>query len=371
MMRIVMAKRRRLAVIGSGLLFVFVASPLTLPGFAGSVGIDSALDFLQNAHRCAVQALRTISCDVKVEDGPPEHPKTFATGHYCRSDDRVRITYRKASNGHMEELLISNSEERSIGREAPHKGGAVSGVVSSGSRRRARDAHPFCDVWRAMLLTFPSGHIEWLSLDRLLERATKPAHVKKVTENGKEYLQLTITFDDMNHRENQIDIWFDPTVNYLARKAVVLDPKKGRVRFEVLDFVEAGPGLFMPRESTMVAEAGPPRMTRFSLSNVRVNEPMPDNTFELPIPAGTTIFDQIDGKVYKVDAQGKPVGAGEDIAKPEVTIAETETPRTQSRTDRVDWTNRVFLFCSASVLLTAAALWLVRRRRETRSIPRH
>jgi hypothetical protein len=165
---------KRLGLIGSSLLVAIIAHMLALPGFAGSDGHDDTLEFLLNAHRSAVQALRTVSCDVKQESGPPDHLKTLAIGHYSRSDDRVRITYRMATNNLMEDVLITNSEQRSLGKQISNKGAAV----TTGSRKAAREANPFCDAWRAMLLSLPSGHVEWLALDRLLEQAKKPPSVQ-------------------------------------------------------------------------------------------------------------------------------------------------------------------------------------------------
>lgn len=292
------AENKRFGEIRRGLLAVFVVSAVAPPASAASEPPDGTLDALRQAHRAAVQALRTVSCDVKEEDGPPDRLKTITTGRYARSGDRVRITYQTASTGHIEEVLITKSEVRSFGKEAPEKGGAVTGA----SRRPASEAIASCDVWRSMLLTFPSGHREWLTLDQLVQRSKTPARAKKVVENGKAYVQLSVTLEDMSHRENRFDVWFDPAVNYLARKAETLIPKVGRVRFDVLDFVEAKPGVFMPRETTVTLEYGPARRSRFTLSNLKVNEPIPEETFELTSPAGTPIFDSI------ADLEGNTAG---------------------------------------------------------------
>ena len=52
-----------------------------------------------------------------------------------------------------------------------------------------------------------------------------------------------------------------------------------------------------------------------TFSEIRVNEPLPPNIFDLPIPPNATVVDHIQDRHYKVDANGKAVGEERPVDK--------------------------------------------------------
>jgi hypothetical protein len=100
---------------------------------------------------------------------------------------------------------------------------------------------------------------------------------------------------------------------------------------------------------------------------VRINQPIPESVFDLKFHPGIYIDNGIEGKKYKVDANGTPIGPKTDIAGwtsvPDA--PKLPEPRYETKTEPRPWgywTLRV----SAGILALGCILHVVRRRRATR-----
>jgi hypothetical protein len=107
-------------------------------------------------------------------------------------------------------------------------------------------------------------------------------------------------------------LWHDVGCNYLIRKLESTYPQlKQSGNVTVTEFAEPQPGVFIPtrarRESYQRGELKSVRVTY--LTDVRVNEPIPQAALSLPaIPSGTMLDDTIDGTRGKVGADWRPIG---------------------------------------------------------------
>jgi hypothetical protein len=134
---------------------------------------------------------------------------------------------------------------------------------------------------------------------------------------------------------------------------------------QVLHFAEPSPGIFFP-ERVEIREVRNGVLVYGALTTVsrlKVNAGLPPETFVLPFPAGTQVFDRIQGKTYKLGADGQPEGAQVDIppvrppgppAGGKASTFTQEEPKSPAR-----W----ILPVSACVVAVGGSVWLIRKAR--------
>ena len=105
--------------------------------------------------------------------------------------------------------------------------------------------------------------------------------------------------------------------------------------------------------------------TRATVLNIKVNEPLPENTFRLTIPDGTILFDRFDNARYTVNARWERTGArtATPLRKSTPPRSEGDAPhfREQSREEepsRMRW----LLWGSLGFLGLGGCLWAWRNR---------
>ncbi len=104
------------------------------------------------------------------------------------------------------------------------------------------------------------------------------------------------------------DVYLDPRAGYMVRKVVMTAPRvllgdgtttKDRDVNEVVDFKDLGGGIFVPTKIT--TKAGPPGNlgTEMVVTSIKVNEPIPPETFEMEWPkyAAVHYYPPVDGKL--------------------------------------------------------------------------
>ncbi|HEY7327054.1 MAG TPA: hypothetical protein VH592_05415 [Gemmataceae bacterium] len=117
---------------------------------------------------------------------------------------------------------------------------------------------------------------------------------------------------ELTHDGGRLELWFDPKVNYLVRKSIMIPAKSKTYRWEdeVIEFLEGAPAVFVPIviEHRKFVEGRMQAVLRTTLSDVAVNQPLDKDMLRLPGIAGMECTD-VDRQVkYKVDGEGNPVG---------------------------------------------------------------
>jgi hypothetical protein len=151
-----------------------------------------------------------------------------------------------------------------------------------------------------------------IPFEQLVSEATRFTRAQRKAVDGKETIVVELFFEGTKTRPSawDIEIQFDPTVNYLVRKvSYTTSGVKGRFRREdeVAEFKECTPGVFFPERARGQSgpEGGDPDFTySVVFSDVQVNEPLPDDVFRFRYPKGVYLTDSIRGTVYRVDAVG-------------------------------------------------------------------
>ena len=140
-----------------------------------------------------------------------------------------------------------------------------------------------CDVWALSLLTFLSPQGGWVTLDELMNGQYKVNAVKRRTEGDRELIYI-----NLENEKKRLEIWFDPQVNYLARKMYItsLTRVKTRGESEVVRFKEAEPGIYFPEqvETRGYHENNLTGITTKTFSDIRINQPLRSGVFQLAIP---------------------------------------------------------------------------------------
>lgn len=114
------------------------------------------------------------------------------------------------------------------------------------------------------------------------------------------------------HANGQLEFWFDPRVNYLIRKSVMVPAAGTAVRWEnaVVEFAEPAPSVFVPTiiEHRNLVDGSLKAVLRTILSEVKLNQPMGKNALRLPGIDGMECIDNDRDVKFKVDADGNRIG---------------------------------------------------------------
>jgi hypothetical protein len=318
---------------------------------------EEQLDLLRAAHRSARESIRTISASVRSEASSPNIPVIQAV--YWRSLNTARIQM-SLSSGDIVDVLVKDSEIRQVGSSKDQ-----AGRQHYMARRAARSGNTGpCDAWGEMLIDFYTPDGKQVDFDRFLGLAKRPPQVRGS--------RISMSIDrPARGDEVHYTLWLDPSRNYLVRKIeMVFGDSGSHFEAENVEFIESQPGIFIPTRcvrKTWGKHGYSESVT--SLSDVRVNEPIPDRIFRLPaIPSGTSLDDEVRGTKYRINSQWQRISKVEPrvtlvVAAPAVEVQEEyHTPSTSEPRSPSRW----ILLASLLLLAGLGMAWFVRRQRRRR-----
>jgi hypothetical protein len=356
---------------------------LTAPPAASAMDID--VDSLCLAHRAALEAIQSLSCNFNFTpenvDGKPSQQTGSVRTEYWRSGAMVRA--KVASRVQTNEYLLKDSmiwtiTKQTAGQTLMGAGvGTADGFMPYGS-----------NAWCYALLSFPTPFTqESIGLEKLIQRAKR----QKLSKGRDGVVALTLTFPTDEAHKNMVeadsmsmDLFFDPAVNYLVRNWTSSQRLKAggilRIEYAVESFREVEPAIFFPervaartrRDDQTVASV------KAEFTNVQINRPISPAVFALRYPPGILFTDNIRRVKYTVDAAGRPISATVPLGPPKgpampakMTVGvDSEEPaipeaRTATQAEPVSWT-RWLLPVSMCLLIIACLLQLARYFRAAR-----
>jgi hypothetical protein len=347
---------------------LFITPALTLLWFTpfAAALVEDKEDLLKratNAHRSAIELIRTFSCRVDFEKKGLPNP-----GHvdYWRSGDMVRVV--EEFSREPSEILVRNGKKIRINRN-PKLDVKKDMVAIISAKKREHDG--VGDAWELGLMKFLGPKRGYYTFDELLELPHKLVEAKRVSENGHEFVYI-----ELEHDQDQSQFWFDPTVNYLISKMVCSWPDSGHkysVESKVINFVEPSPGIFFGEKIERRlfdngASIGGSGIT--TLSRMSVNQPISPEIFTLRLPHGAQAIDYIQNKIIIVDSEGRQIGESSLKVSnspnplisvgPDIQFATVEEPKSWSR-----W----LLPAALAILVTASLLLVIQRVRQWRNSP--
>jgi hypothetical protein len=349
----------RLPISGVVLLFLSSLSPYVAAQDEGLVATVAA------AHAASVASMRSFSCEMKIEHVPTNKPFGTERVKQWQEGDVIRSKYE--SDIAKQDMLIQGMHVRQVHTRWA-KGSAQEGQGSFGHGKfKVRS-----DPWRFALFKFAGHERKDIPFQQLLANPHQVEAAEKVRAEGRELIHLALS-----HKLAQLELWFDPSVNYLVRKyRARADP------FELVEsvqrFEEVRPGLFFPMvvKSEWRQQGKHVWYRTVTFTNVTINEPFPAELRELRFPADLTVQDYDKGELKKTDKNGEPTLPATDsdgnplklvIAPPMVSPpTKPMTPSTTQEEPR-SWT-RWLLPGSLSLLVVGGGLALIRKLRARRTV---
>jgi hypothetical protein len=274
------------------------------------------LTFVQEAHKATYESIRTCSCKVEfsltITNKSPPVTQSCSSDFWGSSDvSRAKVS----ESGDQTDYLWKDSVRTTVTRTS------VNGQAAASASRDAFDGtkRARCDPWcQGLLLLNVPGTIEYVPFGRLVERARSCDKADRKSIGGKPMILVRLSFDPVTKGEDEWDmeVYFDPSVNYLVRKAVYVN-RRIRREDEVASFKECAPGVFFPEEIVGRSEYNGSQDTSCAthISNVKVNEPIAEDIFRLRFPNNIILTDGIIGGQYHVDAQGNRISEVKPLAQ--------------------------------------------------------
>lgn len=328
------------------------------------------LDFVREAHRASRDAIQTCSCRVEykgtiVPPGSKSPKEQLYTGRFWYSLDAVKA---QVSNGGREREFLWKD---SILEGVTHAALGEKKGMGAGRQRAAYRYQPPCDAWiRGRLVLNVPSTTENVPFEQLVERATRVTDVRRQSIQGKEAIVVRLFFAEQGERTAwNVEIHFDPSVNYLIRKTVYVHANGPyRIEDEVVSFKECSPGLFFPER--LVGRSGPEGNYNFNhttvISEIRINQPLPENVFHLRYPEGVVFDDRIRGVRYRANSEGKPISPEEPLEVGRVAVAplgeEPASSRPMETQEEPRSMTRWILPISCGILAVGLIAAFVRRR---------
>ncbi len=281
--------------------------------------LPSTPDELIARQKAAFERIRTFSGTMSmvlksVNEPPIGSLDQSFSGEYWVAPGKKRTTTKNA--GQLHDSVIKEGKEDTVSS-------ALKGDQKrpAGATRRAKsnDYGTRGDPYRQGLLVLtPPMDIRPLTIKELVERATIGQTISRKTVDGRMLVAMTLKFppkaEDDSAKSNAhgftMEIYFDPSVNYLVRKATYAQKNQAPwVVYEVQEFKELKPGIFFPVRAIATHFDHGTEIDHFecSMTNIQINEPIPDEIFELTYPEGETMLDSLTGTSYKINAFGDPI----------------------------------------------------------------
>jgi hypothetical protein len=218
------------------------------------------------------------------------------------------------------DYLLKDGIRKEVNRRSVNGKTGVAASRAAFPTRHINRCDPFT---RGLLALNVPGTVTYVPFEQLIERANKVRGAKEVVIAGKKLILVSLSFDrDKLNKDSspwEVEIYFDPKVNYLVSKTVYRMSGSGTFRRDdqVIKFKECGPGLFFPEQVQGTAgdgaEDSSSHMTQ--MADVRVNQALPPDSFSFRYPNGVYLDDLIKGTRYKVDPNGNPMSTGEPLAR--------------------------------------------------------
>jgi hypothetical protein len=251
---------------------------------------------VSQGNRAALEAIQTyyaqVECSTRAPDGKVSE---VHRGEYWRDQDTVRV--RQVEGDSLVDTLVGKEITRTLITARGPRGQAG----YQGSIAAKEGLHTLVDAWYCGLCKLS---VDFLPLYDLLNRPWDRINESAVRQDGLEIYHVEFT-----RGSYRLEVWVDPAVNYLVRKAVAHSPGF-REESTVLHFREVEPALFLPEriEHRFILDGKLSHTVTTLLQGIKVNHPLPSELFRLRFPAGTFVVDSVQGLSYVVDENEQPVG---------------------------------------------------------------
>ena len=268
---------------------------LALPQVARS---DDILHDSTSNHQATVDAIRTFRCRVSVSFNPAR-PWGADTSEYWRVGNSFRC--RSRSGGVTTDSSFRDGVTKLYTNNLSQGGKARSGQITT------KDMAYSCDAWSYGLLSYYGRDRFRVGLRELIGSEGTRASATHVNKDGRRLVRI-----DVSHARADLQIWLDPSVNYLARYVKT----KTKPQFGMSDglatvdsFQEVAPGVFFPVKVHCEIITGEERKKSgwvAELADVKINHAIAEKDLEVRFPQNLLVGDEIRNGVFRTNADGIP-----------------------------------------------------------------
>jgi hypothetical protein len=218
-----------------------------------------------------------------------------------------------------------------------------------------------------MLIEFTGMDGQRYDFDRLLGLAKRSPEAQRERKDGVPCVRVTVMTDVPGYGEFGYVLWHDVGRNYLVRKLAFtyLDPSS-RFEAENVEFAEPEPGVFVPTRCVRRTWAGSNYSEQVTtLTDLVVNQPIPDAVFRLPpVAPGTTVSDLVRRTTYPINGQWERTGPAKPLVNLKVVQSSDESDGSQSQSESETWRAGWWVLPTAiAVLIAAGGTYFYRRYR--------
>lgn len=358
----------------------FLCSLLLNPPMIGGEDREQLVATARDGNRAAIQSIATLEC--RYERRPwanttleqaNEYFAIFSPGRFWQSGSTYRLIHPKEGDGTTADYVIRNGRILFL-----NKGGSLPYPVLGLVTPRPVDGVGG-EMWQWLLFSHwgwvPPPGASFYPFYDIIEHAHAIRTAERLHPPG------NAIHIDLTHNGGRLEFWFDPKVNYLIRKSVMIPAGDKTLRWEdeVIEFVEGAPAVFVPSiiEYRCFVKGTLRAVLRTILSDVKVNKPLSKDALRLPGIAGMECLD-IDREVrFNVDADGNPVGP--EIPNPVYRVSPRSHPGggpiASGKTGSLPEPSKPptpgwvwLLIVSTGVLVAAVILAIVSRRKQSAQI---
>lgn len=286
-------------------------------------------------------------------------PQRQLSGEYWRKGDWVRT--RDDFPDQKKESLVRDGRIEAITHEL--RDGRT--LRSAGVIRN--DEHDtFFDLWEWSLLSHGRDAVGRNTVDAIFSQPGARLIARETPVRGHPCVVL-----ETRVRSATVRGYFDPRLNYLARKLEIEVPSSIRVVREVTRFRGIAPGLSFPDEMSMTTitndQPGAREITKtLTLRTLSVNQKLADDVFQLTIPPGTLVANYLRGTTYIADGMWSPFGQERPLPRPpdEVPVRTSASSQTALDADE-DTAPRSWVMALLITTVAGASAMMILRRRST------
>jgi outer membrane lipoprotein-sorting protein len=318
-------------------------------------------------NRAAVESIHSLSCVYsKVRyDGAGNVVRRFAEVEYWRAGANFRYRWKMADRSC--DTVVSGLHLRCVTTQPPRN--TVTGSVAAYQGFPMIEGDPWIDTL-VMFIGDVKKNPSPITFDDKLKVPGVAVAARRESERGRAYIVVELTSPG---GKSKGEYWFDPSANFLISRYVVTvrNANGGTgvsvVRTDVERFIEPAPGVFFPAAVTRMDFADGNLDTRYvsELKEVKVNQPLPRDTFDLKFAPNTRVNDLIRGKRYTVGPDGVSETRAADIL-PATPPATTER-LTETKEEPKSFT--VWLLPSTLLVVAVGCAIELARRRQAKAIP--
>jgi hypothetical protein len=276
---------------------------------------------------------------------------------YSRSGDKERIQEINGPLGVRDIIRDAANEKASVFAPKRDRKSVDSLVVSGYMNAFA------LQIWQWTLFELPECK---QTLSQLLAEGEVKSQ-RRIADVGHALIFLSIR----DSKGRRYEIWVDPSANYLIRKLICHTSKpKAEIRIEgeVVSFQEVKPGVFFPARlvHSIISNGTWLEKAEATLTEIRINESMPEGQFQHTLPVGTWVTDNERGTWHTIGPDGQPTKS--------VPIAPSSPPiplGTGSPLTAEDhgwpW-HRFVLICSVIIFSVALGAIIWKRRKSSTAV---